>query len=104
VSFNGTYNGLMQLVRSNGPGVICGTQDTMTITVGANTFHYTLNQPQVRWLPFRAFDVVIAPDGSFQQQSGAAYIMGRISGGHMQGEIAGDACGYRFQADRSGTW
>ena len=48
--------------------------------------------------------VVIAPDGSFQQQSGVAYIMGRISGGHMQGEIAGDACGYRFEADRSGTW
>jgi len=104
VSFNGTYNGLMQLVRSNGPGVMCGTQDTMTITVAANAFHYMLNQPQVRWQPFRAFDVVIGADGSFQQQSGAAYINGRISGGHMQGEIAGDACGYRFEADRAGTW
>lgn len=104
VSFNGTYNGLMQLERSNGPGVLCGTQDTASITVAANAFHYVLNQPQVRWQPIRAFDVVIAPDGSFQAQSGAATIRGRVGGGHMQGMIAGDACTYQFEADRSGTW
>ena len=63
-----------------------------------------LNQPQVSWQPQRSFDVVIAPDGSFQVQSGPAYIRGQVSQGHMQGQIVGDVCSYQFEADNSGTW
>jgi hypothetical protein len=72
--------------------------------VANDAFSYTLNQPQVPWKPVRSFDVTIASDGSFQAQSGAAYIRGTVSAGHMAGDIIGDACGYHFEADRSGTW
>jgi hypothetical protein len=47
---------------------------------------------------------MVAADGSFQAQSGPAYIRGTISGGHMAGDIVGDACGYHFEGDNSGTW
>jgi hypothetical protein len=102
VSVNGTYNGITQLVQ--GPAISCGTQDMLTLHIVHNTFGYTLNQPQVSWQPVRSFNVVIAPDGSFQSQSGAAYIRGTVSGSHMAGDIVGDACSYHFEADSSGTF
>lgn len=102
VSVNGTYNGITQLVQ--GSAMSCGTQDMLTLHVADNSFGYTLNQPQVPWQPVRSFNVVIASDGSFQAQSGAAYIRGAVSGTHMAGDIVGDACGYHFEADSSGTF
>lgn len=99
---NGTYNGIMQLRR--GPAISCGDQDLLTLSVANNAFSYTLNQPQVPWQPVRSFSVAITTDGSFQAQSGAASISGSVSAGHMSGDIIGDACGYHFEADRSGTW
>jgi len=102
VPVDGTYNGTTQLVR--GDPISCGTQDSFTLRVANKAFHYVLNQPQVTWQPQRSFDVVIASDGAFQTQSGTAYIRGQLSQGHMQGEITGDACGYQFEADNTGTW
>jgi hypothetical protein len=101
-SVNGLYNGITQLV--SGAAMSCGTQDMLALRVVDNSFGYTLNQPQVTWQPVRSFNVVIAPDGTFQAMSGAAYIRGAVSGGHMAGDIVGDACGYHFEADRSGTF
>ncbi len=102
VSINGSYDGVMQLI--SGLAMSCGTQDMLTLQVTNNGFAYQLNQPQVPWQPVRAFNVVIAENGSFQAQSGTAYIRGTVSGGHMAGDLVGDACGYHFEADRSGTW
>jgi len=102
VPLSGTYNGVMQLV--SGAAMSCGNQDILALTVANDALSYTLNQPQVPWKPVRSFDVTIASDGSFQAQSGAAYIRGTVSAGHMAGDIIGDACGYHFEADRSGTW
>ena len=102
VSVNGTYNGITQLVQ--GSAMSCGTQDMLTLHVVDNTFGYTLKQPQVPWQHVRSFNVVIAPDGSFQAQSGTAYIRGTVSGSHMAGDIVGDACAYHFEADSSGTF
>jgi hypothetical protein len=102
VSFDGVYNGTTQLI--SGSNLSCGSQDPLTFRVVDDAFSYTLNQPQVVWQPVRSFDVAIAHDGSFQSQSGTASIQGRVSGGHMQGQIVGDACGFAFEADRSGTW
>jgi hypothetical protein len=102
VSVNGTYNGITQLVR--GAAMSCGTEDMLTLRVVDNAFGYTLNQPQVTWQPVRSFKVAIAPDGSFQAQSGTASIRGTVSGGHMAGDIVSDACGYHFEADSSGTF
>ena len=102
VSVNGTYNGITQLVQ--GPAMSCGTQDMLTLHVVDNTFGYTLKQPQVPWQHVRSFNVVIAPDGSFQAQSGTAYIRGTVSGSHMAGDIVGDACAYHLEADSSGTF
>jgi hypothetical protein len=102
VPVNGSYNGIIQLVR--GPGMSCGTQDMASFQVANGSVHYVLNQPQAPWQPQVALDAVIAPDGSFQTASGAAYLRGRLSQGHMQGETGGDACGYAFEADRTGTW
>jgi hypothetical protein len=99
---NGTYDGMAQLVR--GSAITCGTQDMLTLRVVDNAFGYTLNQPQVTWQPARSFNVVIAPDGTFQAKSGAAYIRGTVNDGHMSGDIVGDACGYHFEADSSGTF
>lgn len=102
VSFDGVYNGTAQLV--SGSAISCGTQDMLTLRVVDNIFHYTLNQPQVVWQPVRTFNIAVAPDGSFQGQSGTASVQGRVGGGHMQGRINGDACGFAFEADSSGTW
>jgi hypothetical protein len=52
----------------------------------------------------RSFNVAIAPDGSFKAQAGTASIRGTVSSGHMAGDVVGDAYGYHFEADRSGTW
>jgi hypothetical protein len=101
-SFNGSYNGMMQL--SSGSPDSCGTQDIFTLRVTANGFQYVLRQPQVPWRPSVAFAVGIAPDGSFGAASGGAFINGRIAQGHMQGQIVGDACGYSFQADNTGSF
>jgi hypothetical protein len=102
VPIDGSYNGIAQLV--SGAAASCGTQDPLNLQVRNGAFHYVLNQPQVPWQPRRSFDVVIAPDGSFQAQSGPASISGQVSQGHMHGQIVGDACGYQFEADNSGTW
>jgi hypothetical protein len=102
VPIDGSYNGIAQLV--SGAAVSCGTQDAVNLQVQNSAFRYVLNQPQVPWQPRRTFDVVIASDGSFQAQSGPASISGQVSQGHMHGQIVGDACGYQFEADNSGTW
>jgi len=102
VPIDGSYNGIAQLVT--GAPTSCGTQVMGTLQVQNRMFHYVLDQPQVPWQPQRAFDVVIAPDGSFQAQAGSAYLRGQVNQGHMQGQMVGDACGYRFEADNSGTF
>ena len=102
VSVNGTYNGIMQLIQ--GIPTSCGTEDMLTLRVTNNAFSYTLNQPDVVSHPVRSFNVVIMPDGSFDAQSGAAYIRGTASGTHIAGDIVGDSCGYHFEADSSGAW
>ena len=102
VPIDGAYNATMQLVM--GPAISCGSQDQTTMTVTNNAFHYNLAQPQIPWQPVRSFNVIIAPGGAFQAQSGTASIRGNVSAGHMSGDIVGDACSYHFEADRSGTW
>lgn len=102
VSYDGTYNGLLQLM--NGSAFACGNQDVFIVRVASSTFRYVLNQPQVDWRPTITFDLTIGNEGGFQTQSGAAYVRGQVSSGHMQGEIVGDACGFQFEADNSGTW
>jgi hypothetical protein len=102
VSVNGTFNGIMQTTQ--GTNLSCGTMDMLTLNVVNNAFSYTLNQPDVVSQPVRSFNVVIAPDGSFDAQSGAAYIRGTASGTHIAGDIVGDSCGYHFEADSSGAW
>ncbi len=101
-SINGNYNGVKQLVT--GAAMSCGTQDIFTLQVQNRAFRYVLNQPQVPWRQSVTFDVVITPDGSFHAGSGAAYIDGKASQGHMQGQIVGDACGYQFEADSVGSF
>ncbi len=102
VSVSGTFNGIMQTVQ--GTPMSCGTQDMLTLNVVNNAFSFTLNQPDVISQPTRTFNVVIAPDGSFQAQSGAAYIRGTAGGSQIAGDVVGDSCGYHFEADSSGTW
>ena len=101
-SINGNYNGVKQLVT--GAAMSCGTQDIFTLQVQNRAFRYVLNQPQVPWRQSVTFDAVIAPDGSFHAGSGATYIDGKASQGHMQGQIVGDACGYQFEADSVGSF
>ena len=101
-SINGNYNGVKQLVT--GAPMSCGTQDIFTLQVQNRAFHYVLNQPEVPWRPSVTFDVVITPDGSFHGGSGATYIDGKASQGHMQGQIVGDACGFQFEADNVGSF
>jgi hypothetical protein len=102
VPVDGTYGGSKQVIASNdGPGVLCGTDDPFRLVVAGRTFHYVLQQPETPYQPTRSFDATIAPDGSFSVLAGPAGMRGTVSrGGHMQGEIDGDACSYLFQADR----
>jgi hypothetical protein len=101
-SINGNYNGIKQLV--SGAAISCGTQDIFSLQVQDSRFRYVLNQPQVPWRPSVTFNVVIAPNGSFHAASGAAYIDGKVSQGHMQGQIVGDSCGFQFEADNVGSF
>jgi len=102
VPIDGSYNGVMQLV--SGSADSCGTQDIFTLQVRNRAFSYVLRQPQVPWRPSVPFGVSIGPDGSFHAASGGAQIDGTIAQGHMQGQIVGDACGFRFEADNVGTF
>ena len=102
VPIDGTYDGIMQLIR--GDGITCGNQNPINLHVVDRTFSYRLSQPQADWRPVLVFAAVIAPDGAFNAQTGDRYMRGTVSGGHMQGEIAGDVCGFSFVADRGGTW
>jgi len=101
-SINGKYNGIVQLVT--GGAVSCGTEDIFSLQVQESAFRYVLSQPQVPWRTSVTFNVVIAPDGSFHARSGAAYLDGKVGQGHMQGQIVGDACGFRFEADNVGSF
>jgi hypothetical protein len=102
VSVNGSYNGVTQLVT--GAATSCGTGDIFTLQVQNGAFRYELHQPQVPWRPSVTFSAAIAPDGSFHAASGAAYIDGKVTQGHMQGQVVGDACGFQFEADNTGTF
>jgi hypothetical protein len=101
-AINGTYNGLMQL--ASGSPESCGTQDVFSLQVRANSFEYVLQQPQVPWRPAVTFAVSIVPDGSFATVSGTTFIKGQVKQGHMQGQIVGDACGFTFEADNTGSF
>ncbi|MBN8901163.1 MAG: hypothetical protein J0H19_24815 [Rhodospirillales bacterium] len=98
----GTYNGLITL--ASGSDGSCGSQDLITLQLRNGTFDYVLNQPQVPYQPQRAFHVTINPDGTFRTDQGGAFMRGVVRGGHMHGDIVGDACGYAFDADLAGTW
>jgi hypothetical protein len=99
VAVDGTYQGTRQLVRGgDGPGVLCGQLDPFTVVVAGRSFQYVLHQPEVQYQPTRTFNVTIAADGTFRAVDGPAYMDGAAGGGTMQGEVAGDACGYVFQA------
>ncbi len=98
---DGVYRGRLQTVRG---GELCGTGDTVTFTVRGRSLHYELHQPQLPEQRTRTFDAPIRTDGHFAAVDGPTFIKGTLQGGHMQGEISGDACGFAFQADRSGTW
>jgi hypothetical protein len=101
VSVDGIYQGNRQLVRGrNGPGILCGQIDPLTLTVKGRAFQYVLHQPEVQYQPTRTFNVTINDDGTFRAVDGPAYMDGAAGGGTMQGEVSGDACGYVFQADR----
>ncbi len=102
IPIDGTYNGIMTLIR--GSAVSCGNQNPITLQVVNLSFHYVLSQPQIVWQPTRKFDVAIKADGSFSTEAGSAYMRGWVRSGHMQGEIAGDACGFTFEADSTGTF
>jgi len=99
---DGTYRGMRQFISSSNAGVLCGTTDDMTVTVSGRVLHYVLRQPEVPYMPTRAFDTPVDKDGFFSAASGAAYMRGQVGNGHMQGSMSGDACAYQFQADRSG--
>jgi hypothetical protein len=101
VSVDGTYQGNRQLVRGgDGPGILCGQIDPLTIKVTGRAFQYVLQQPELQYQPTRTFNVTINDDGTFRAVDGPAYMDGAAGGGTMQGEVSGDACGYVFQADR----
>ncbi|MBS0561945.1 MAG: hypothetical protein JSR21_17995 [Proteobacteria bacterium] len=102
VPVDGTYLGARQFISSSNAGVLCGSRDDMTVTIRGRMLHYVLPQPEVPYMPTRAFDAPVDKDGFFSAASGAAYMRGQVGNGHMQGSMSGDACAYQFQADRSG--
>jgi hypothetical protein len=102
VPIDGTYGGVMQLTR--GDAMNCGNENPITLQVQNHTFTYRLGQPRAEWKPVIVFTVAIAPDGSFNAQSGPDSMSGQVASGSMQGQIVGDICGFSFNADRGGTW
>ncbi len=98
---DGTYGGLMQLIR--GDVMNCGNTNEFQLQVVNQTFTYRLTQP-LSYRPAIVFTASIAPDGSFEATSGAAYMRGTLKDGHIHGRISGDACGFDFNADRGGAW
>ena len=98
---DGTYGGVMQLSRGTALG--CGNADAITLRVKDHAFTYQLNQPQADWRPVIIFTAKIGPDGSFNTRSGPDFMSGQVANGTIQGQIAGDICGFSFVADRGGS-
>jgi hypothetical protein len=110
VSFDGTYQGTIQLTASAAKGSNrswCDTPPEITLVVQNGAFAYTLAHPNVPqgngFSTSPTFIVNVAADGSFDSTSpnGQAQITGRITGQQLSGQISGTACGYAFTARRS---
>jgi hypothetical protein len=99
---DGMYSGYMQLIR--GDSMRCGDNNEFRLTVSGQSFTYTLEQQTVAWKPTVLLSGQIASDGTFDAQSGTSFMRGSLKNGHMQGRISGDACGFDFNADRTGTF
>jgi hypothetical protein len=99
---DGMYSGFMQLIR--GGAMNCGDGNEFRLQVSGQSFTYRLSQQSVAWKPVVVLTGAIAPDGSFDATSGTSFMRGALKNGHMQGRISGDACGFDFSADRTGTF
>jgi len=105
VSPDGTYSGqLLNNGTLGGGDDLCGSNDSVTVTIRNARLRFVLNQPQVDYRRQIVFDLSVSPDGTFASPPGATYLRGTVAGGHLQGQVAGDACGFDMQADRTGTW
>ena len=86
VPIDGTYGGVMQLSR--GDAMNCGNENPITLQVQNHSFTYRLAQPRAEWKPVIVFTVAIAPDGSFNAQSGPDSMSGRVAGGRISPSLA----------------
>jgi hypothetical protein len=98
VPIDGTYGGVMQLIR--GSAMNCGDQVDFTLRIVNHAFTFKLPQPTAEWKPVIVFTANVGSDGSFNVMSGPDYMRGGIAGGVMHGEISGDICGFTFNASR----
>jgi galactokinase len=110
VSFDGTYQGTIQLTVSAVKGANsnwCDTPPAITLVVQNNAFAYVLYHPNVPpgsgFSSSPSFTVNIGPDGSFDAftQNNTAEMTGSVSGRQITGKISGVGCGYAFSAQKT---
>jgi len=105
VSPDGKYDGQLIANGSVGPdNGACGGTDSIGIGIRNSQFRLVLAQPQIPYRRQLAFEVTVAPDGTFNTVNGPNYVRGKVAEGHLQGQASGDACTYDILADRNGTW
>nr|WP_294501054.1 hypothetical protein [uncultured Rhodopila sp.] len=107
VSFDGTYQGTIQVTVSAVAGANsnwCDTPPAITLVVQNNAFAYVLSHPNVPpgsgFSSSPSFTASIGPDGSFDAytQNNTAEMTGSVSGSQISGKISGVGCGYAFSA------
>ena len=112
-SYDGHYVGTVQVtgVSSSLDPTNCETDPQVSFDVSNNAFTYALTHPKVAGtspgLTHSAtttfYNATIAPDGTItgSGKNTSGSLAGQITGAHMNGQIRGLLCGYRFTADRA---
>ena len=104
-AFDGVYAGAVRLsaVAAGDNENWCQTTGPVTLNVVSNRFALTLPHPNVPGNPTLAFEVDVAPDGSFSNpsQDGTASFTGQVAGRHLQGVVNGAGCQYAVDAEKT---
>ncbi len=87
---DGVYRGRSTPVRQSGR---CGPFRDPTVRIRNNMI--------IRQFGRDRLEATVQPDGTFSTQAGRTTMSGTVRDGHLNAEIGGEHCRYRYNLDRS---
>jgi hypothetical protein len=101
-SWDGTYTGNVEItgLGSRVQRRWCDTNPQIVLHVINDTFSYSMPHPNAPKNPSPVYEVKIAPDGTFSNNSGTGTMSGKIVVNRMSGTINGSLCTYAFVLNR----